>query len=293
METLTALLLALAIATLYNGYRTRSMASQTLALANFGLFTVMWLADIAADIPASQTHIELGFRPRYLAEPGFGLGTLFTAMFVHGGFMHLLGNMLILMLMGVPFEERVGARAFIWIYLLSGLAGSLVTGVLALWQGDGEVYHIGASGAIFGIMGGFALLYPRDEIPMLLGPIFLHRVPVVLAALVFALGETAFVMFGVIDGVGHITHIASFGAGVFLAPLLTRATAPPPPPDLSALARLARPGAGAEALAQAQAADEPELREAWLETFWERVRCPACGGHLAPPGRCRDCGKSS
>ena len=70
-------------------------------------------------------------------------------------------------------------------------------------------------GSAFGIMGGFALLYPRDEIPMLLGPIFLHRVPVILATIVFVAMETFYVGMNTQDGVGHGTHMASFIAGVF------------------------------------------------------------------------------
>ena len=94
-------------------------------------------------------------------------------------------------------------------------------GSISVWEQSGlNTLNIGASGAVFGIMGGFALLYPRDEIPMLLGPIFMHRVPVLLATIVFVAMETLYVGMNTQDGIGHGTHMASFVAGVLLAPRL-------------------------------------------------------------------------
>ena len=130
------------------------------------------------DYDGHITWQDLGFNPlltlnysTLFSVESFNLLTLFSSMFIHSGPLHLLMNMLILILMGLPFEERVGTRAFVKIYLISGVLGSLLTGLSAIHLGTNEAdsYHIGASGAVFGIMGAFAYLYPRDEIPMLLG----------------------------------------------------------------------------------------------------------------------------
>jgi len=231
----------------------------------------------------------------YLESPEFGLLTLISAMFMHGGPMHLLMNMLILILMGVPFEDRIGSRAFLRIYFISGIIGSLVTGSISVLNETGlETINIGASGAVFGIMGGFALLYPRDEIPMLLGPIFMHRVPVLLATLVFIGMETLYVGLGTEDGIGHGTHMASFIAGVFLAPYFT-SKKEVETNLLIGLERLVKLSGitkkGNYELQMIKDSDEPELVDAWLDKFWELQECPDCGEPVNMQGVCSDCGK--
>ena len=210
--------------------------------------------------------------------------------------MHLLMNMLILILLGVPFEDRIGSRAFFRIYFISGIIGSLVTGSISVWNGTGlETINIGASGAVFGIMGGFALLYPRDEIPMLLGPIFMHRVPVLLATLVFIGMETLYVGLGTEDGIGHGTHMASFIAGVFLAPYFTSKKEVETNLEIG-LERLVKLSGitkkGNYELQMIKDSDEPELIDAWLEKFWELQECPDCGEPVNMQGVCSDCGKN-
>ena len=59
-----------------------------------------------------EALIDLGFKSQYIAEPQFRLVSIITSMFMHGGSMHILMNMLVLILLGVPFEERIGSRSF-------------------------------------------------------------------------------------------------------------------------------------------------------------------------------------
>ena len=281
MRGLSFLLLLLAAAVLVSGLRAHMYAAQALVLANFTLFAVWWLVGMPL-----TTWLDLGFRPGYLTDPGFAWATLLTAMFVHAGPLHLLMNMLVLLLLGAPVEERIGARRLLIVFFVGGLLASLGSGLLALWQGQDGI-HIGASGAVFAVMGAFALLYPRDEIPMLLGPLFLPRVPVILAALVFMGGETAYVAAGISDGVGHTAHAAGFVAGVFMAPLLR------PQPDtvakMASLEHLASLEGADEELRYAMEADEPELRAAWLEKFLERAHCPECSAAVSDPDDCSTC----
>tara|TARA_Y100001949_G_C15986012_1_gene330606 strand:- start:1425 stop:2297 length:873 start_codon:yes stop_codon:yes gene_type:complete len=281
MSGLSFLLLLLAAAVLISGLRAYMYAAQALVLANFALFATWWLAGTPV-----TTWLELGFRPGYLTEPGFAWATLLTALFLHAGPLHLLMNMLVLLLLGAPFEERIGTRRLLIVFFAGGLLASLGSGLLALWQGQDSI-HIGASGAVFAVMGAFALLYPRDEIPMLLGPLFLPRVPVILAALVFMGGETAYVAAGISDGVGHTAHAAGFVAGVFMAPLLR------PQPDtvakMASLEHLSSLEGADEELRHAMEADEPELRAAWLEKFLERAYCPECSAAVSDPDDCSTC----
>jgi membrane associated rhomboid family serine protease len=271
------------------------MVSQSLVFINFAIFAVWAVIYRISPQMGYDAFFELGFRSMYLESPEFGLLTLISAMFMHGGPMHLLMNMLILILLGVPFEDRIGSRAFLRIYFISGIIGSLVTGSISVWNGTGlETINIGASGAVFGIMGGFALLYPRDEIPMLLGPIFMHRVPVLLATLVFIGMETLYVGLGTEDGIGHGTHMASFIAGVFLAPYFTSKKEVETNLEIG-LERLVKLSGitqkGNYELQMVKESDEPELIDAWLEKFWELQECPDCGEPVNMQGVCSDCGK--
>jgi len=271
------------------------MVSQSLVFINFAIFAVWAIMYRFSPQSGIEALVELGFRSMYLESPEFGLLTLISAMFMHGGPMHLLMNMLILILLGVPFEDRIGSRAFLRIYFISGIIGSLVTGSISVLNETGlETINIGASGAVFGIMGGFALLYPRDEIPMLLGPIFMHRVPVLLATLVFIGMETLYVGLGTEDGIGHGTHMASFIAGVFLAPYFTSKKEVETNPEIG-LERLVKLSGitkkGNYELQMIKDSDEPELIDAWLDKFWELQECPDCGEPVNMQGVCSDCGK--
>ena len=270
------------------------MVSQSLVFINFGIFATWWILFLLKPSLAIDAFVNLGFKSAYLESPSIGLLTLVSSMFMHAGPMHLLLNMLILILLGVPFEDRIGPRSFLKIYIISGIIGSLITGSLSVWNQSGlETINIGASGAVFGIMGGFALLYPRDEIPMLLGPIFMHRVPVLLATIVFVAMETFYVGMGTEDGIGHTTHMASFVIGVFVAPYYL-------PKNIEVDIKLkldidkyrkisSITQKGIYELEMIEAADEPELLDAWIETFWEVQECPACKSTLSPMGRCSEC----
>ena len=291
--TLTLVVVGLLVA--YYCIRNEFMVSQSLVFINFAIFAVWAIMYRFSPQSGIEALVELGFRSMYLESPGFGLLTLISAMFMHGGPMHLLMNMLILILMGVPFEDRIGSRAFLRIYFISGIIGSLVTGSISVLNETGlETINIGASGAVFGIMGGFALLYPRDEIPMLLGPIFMHRVPVLLATLVFIGMETLYVGLGTEDGIGHGTHMASFIAGVFLAPYFTSKKEVETNLEIG-LERLVKLSGitkkGNYELQMIKDSDEPELIDAWLDKFWELQECPDCGEPVNMQGVCSDCGK--
>ena len=291
----TLILVVVGLLVAYYCIRNEFMVSQSLVFINFAIFSVWAVIYRISPQMGYDAFFELGFRSMYLESPGFGLLTLISAMFMHGGPMHLLMNMLILILLGVPFEDRIGSRAFLRIYFISGIIGSLVTGSISVLNETGlETINIGASGAVFGIMGGFALLYPRDEIPMLLGPIFMHRVPVLLATLVFIGMETLYVGLGTEDGIGHGTHMASFIAGVFLAPYFTSKKEVETNPEIG-LERLVKLSGitkkGNYELQMIKDSDEPELIDAWLDKFWELQECPDCGEPVNMQGVCSDCGK--
>ncbi len=92
-------------------------------------------------------------------------GTLLSSMFIHGGFDHIIGNMLYLWIFGDNVEDRLGHFGFLGFYLLSGLVGS---GVHILTAMNSTVPTIGASGAISGVLGAYFILYPRAKVMALI-----------------------------------------------------------------------------------------------------------------------------
>ena len=100
-------------------------------------------------------------------------GSIFTAMFLHGGFFHLAGNMLYLWIFGDNVEDRVGRGRFLAFYLICGAIAALVQ---ALPDTRSTVPMIGASGAVSGVLGAYFVLYPRANVLVAM-PFLLAKVP--------------------------------------------------------------------------------------------------------------------
>ena len=222
-----------------------------------------------------------------------GFLQLLTSMFAHLGFLHILGNMVFLWAFGVPFEERIGARRFVAIYLVSGLVGSLVQA----WALHAEglpwlfVQMLGASGAIFGIMCAFAAKYPNQVIAVPLMFIFM-RTRVVFGALFWlALEVMQVVVRDPTSQIGHFAHLAGGAAGALLAVTLLRHVVPkgkggPIAIDLVALGDFAHDGATKDVLSHMrQNHDEPEVFQAWLDRFFRTATCPTCKHRVMPRHR--------
>ena len=161
---------------------------------------------------------QYGYRP---ADPSFV--SLFTAMFLHGGFMHLAGNMLFLWIYGDNVEHRVGPLWFVFWYLATGIAATLSH---AWFFSNSLVPMVGASGAISGVLGFYLIWFPRNYVKFLvLLPFFFH---VVLVPAWVALGFYLLVdnllpfVAGGSGGVAHGAHIGGFVAGAVAAAALAR-----------------------------------------------------------------------
>jgi membrane associated rhomboid family serine protease len=108
------------------------------------------------------------------AVEGLGYSSILTSIFMHGGWGHLIGNMVFLWVFGNNVEDSMGHVRFVAFYLLCGLAASLAHIVLAPAS---EIPMVGASGAISGIMGGYVLLYPRVRVHTWFPPFFFLDIP--------------------------------------------------------------------------------------------------------------------
>ena len=149
--------------------------------------------------------------------------TILTSMFLHGGWTHILGNMLFLWVFGPQIEDVMGPMRYLLFYLVSGV---IATAAQILVDPSSTIPHLGASGAIAGVMGAFLITYPRDRIRTIL--IFgwfmrVTRVPAIilvgfwfLMQLFNSLGALADVQSG---GVAYMAHIGGFIFGALTARL--------------------------------------------------------------------------
>jgi len=156
--------------------------------------------------------------------PGSVYFTLFTSMFMHGGFMHLGGNMLFLWIFGDNIEDRLGHVKYVIFYLLCGVIASLAhvftTGVFATSESALLVPSLGASGAISGVLGGYILLHPKRRVTVILFR-FLTDVPAYVAIgiwFAFQLISGLGILGGGNQegGVAYAAHVGGFLAGLVL-----------------------------------------------------------------------------
>ena len=301
LSPISIIAIAVMIGGIIVSYFKKAMMTYALIITNFIVFVISL---------AFQTTIifELGFRPIYLTPELFPqIYTLFTSMFVHSGFLHIFGNMLIFFFIGMAFEQRIGWNKFLIIYLITGVGGALTHSFINLGS---TIPLVGASGAIFGIMGAFAYSYPTDEVvmPIPLGFIMIfRRIKVVYAVLIFAAIETVIAWYENISGsmssTAHLAHIGGLLTGVVLAALLLGRQSSKPdisysyssgsqpytinvqqqprrPYDFSKLAPLANTPYLQQLLNKVQVETVAQVQDVWMDHFIEKASCPVCNHQL-------------
>jgi membrane associated rhomboid family serine protease len=225
-------------------------ATQRTAYATFaiiGLNALAWIAiqGAGAAVPLARSVCDLGLIPgeltgqlppgtRFpmgeglvcLTDPGRQLGNVFTSMFLHGSWMHLLGNMWFLWIFGNNIEDSMGHARFVVFYLLSGVAAAFAQVAV---NPASAIPMVGASGAISGVMGAYLVLYPRVRVWAIV-PIGFFITSIALPAwtmllywmaIQFVSGVTG--LFGdEAGGVAFWAHVGGFVAGVVLIKLFAR-----------------------------------------------------------------------
>lgn len=164
-------------------------------------------------VPASFTATD---------PTGFRIYPLFTFMFLHGGWLHIIGNMLYLYIFGDNVEDRIGHFKYLFFYLIIGLISALSQALANLHS---TIPMIGASGSIAGVLGAYILYFPRAKVLALL-PIFFFIQIVEIPAVAFLLFWFVIQFFSGIaslavtqsgGGVAFWAHVGGFIAGFFLA----------------------------------------------------------------------------
>ncbi len=176
-------------------------AVRWLLIANAVCFVLYFLAARSAYGP---WFAELALSPRAVLTQ-FALWQLVTYMFLHSplGFGHILINMLSLWMFGGPLEDVWGTRRFLHFYLFCGIGAGVCVVVLNAFAGSMDTRTIGASGAVYGVLIAFAMLFPRAIIYLfLMFPIEARWFVLILGAIVFlsAIGDTG-------GGVSHFAHL--------------------------------------------------------------------------------------
>jgi membrane associated rhomboid family serine protease len=145
--------------------------------------------------------------------------TLLTAMFIHGGFLHIIGNMLFLWVFGDNVEDRLGHMRYLLFYVLCGLTASLIHGVIF---SSSRIPTVGASGAIAGVLSAYMILFPRARVTTLVIVFFFIRIVRIPAAVLLFLWFILQIISGMADlsvhtgGVAWFAHIGGFAAGLML-----------------------------------------------------------------------------
>jgi membrane associated rhomboid family serine protease len=188
----------------YYGYRTLSLgpgeitkAVKYLLLANVGVFFLEFLW-------GSELINLFGLTPA-LVKKGF-VWQLFTYMFLHGGFFHILFNMFALWMFGCEIERSWGTKEFLKYYFITGVGAGFFTFFLSF---NSRISTIGASGAIFGILVAFAMMFPDRPIYLY----FLFPVKAKYLVIFFAVIEFFASFRHTSDGIGHFAHLGGMIIG--------------------------------------------------------------------------------
>ena len=207
--------------------------NRLLLVANIIIFAVYWLS--SQNIFLNE-KFAIDIEEKFVMMPesilqGKQLYTLFTSMFMHAGWLHLLGNMLYLYIFGDNVEDIFGHAGYLIFYMISGLVASFTHIISILFApeignfigvpqvSDLTIGVVGASGAISGVLGAYIVLYPTSRILTLVfyGWIIIVPIPAIFFLGFWFLMQWLLAVFDVTGGVAYWAHIGGFIAGIILA----------------------------------------------------------------------------
>ncbi|MBP9040713.1 MAG: rhomboid family intramembrane serine protease [Anaerolineaceae bacterium] len=180
------------------------------------IFVIINVLVFLLELTAGEDFIiSWSFIPlRFLSDPAGDFITIFTSMFMHGGWLHLGGNMLYLIIFGDNVEDRFGHFKFLIFYLLCGIAAMFAQMAVDPYS---NVPNLGASGAIAGVLGAYLVLFPQRRVRVLLVRWIVYMPALIviggwiLLQLLSSVGTA-----GATSGVAYMAHIGGFAAGIVL-----------------------------------------------------------------------------
>ncbi len=282
----------------YRGRTSIALATiLSLMLASFVQFTVSAIQGVPVE--AGWIVSIFGIRPSIASSPMESYRFI-TSAWIHAGWIHVLGNILVVGLVGIPLEQRMGGRRWMFVYLLGLLGGNLAW---VLTHPDSSIPAIGASGAAFGILGAYMACWPSDEVEFPL--LFLIRAWPVWLIVFIRLGIEIWQMYSIQTGtagesnIAHMAHVGGFFLSYSLARRVTMGGPQPLERDVIEGVSSSKKnmpsmknnpwemsGKPLEGRAMRvlrkllEEGDEMETRRAWLEELSEHTICPLCGGEI-------------
>jgi membrane associated rhomboid family serine protease len=223
---------------------TRSTPFLTIALIAANVLVWILYEDAGQNPGFTSAINELAYHPCEVENSCRQVGedwpvTVFTSMFMHADWFHLLGNMLFLWIFGNNIEDLLGRVRFFVFYILGGLAATAAQTFVTLGYGsaeDGQIANLGASGAIAGVLGAYILVLPHGRVLTWIVPFFLFEIPAFAYLgiwFVFQLieGGYAFVHPQEGGGVAYFAHIGGFVFGLLAVKLFSTGRPSRPAPS--------------------------------------------------------------
>lgn len=192
---------------------------RTVPVVTYGLIVVNAIFFLI-ELNSGDAFIERwAFVPsRFLADPVGDLPTLFTSMFMHAGWVHLIGNMLYLWIFGDNVEDRFGQGNYLIFYLLCGIGATFTQ---LMFSENSSIPNLGASGAIAGVLGAYILMFPQARVSVLMGRMLVPMSAFVVIGLWFVLqlfnGLASITAATQSGGVAYMAHVGGFVSGLVLA----------------------------------------------------------------------------
>ncbi|MFP5478948.1 MAG: rhomboid family intramembrane serine protease [Alphaproteobacteria bacterium] len=189
----------------------------TIALIAASILIFLWYFSAFSEFELNAFFFQWGLVPARITA-GEGYESFLTSMFLHGGWLHLAGNMLFLWIYGDNLEEELGHLGFLAFYLATGLAAA---GLQTMADLGSQIPMVGASGAIAGVMGGYLLLFPRAKVDVLFVFLIFFRIFAIPAWIVLGLWFALQIFSGLntpgeAGGVAYWAHAGGFIAGLAL-----------------------------------------------------------------------------
>ncbi|MBS4027144.1 MAG: rhomboid family intramembrane serine protease [Ignavibacteriales bacterium] len=211
--------------------------SNTFPIVNYSIIAVnvvVFFYELSLGAELGQMFLLLGVVPQKFSADiqtlNIDLGTIqpfFTSMFLHGGWMHLIGNMLFLYVFGDNIEDKFGKGKYILFYFFCGFAAALTQVYI---NPESHIPMIGASGAIAGVLGAYVVMFPKARVFAVVPMIIFYRAMELPAFLFLGFWFLMQVISGMLSlgiggdagGVAFWAHIGGFVCGVALVPLLKK-----------------------------------------------------------------------
>jgi len=206
---------------------TRHFPVVTLGLIAANVLVFVLYQDAGGNPGFTTSVNELAYHPCEIEDSCRQVGedwpaTIFSSLFLHAGWGHLLGNMLFLWIFGNNVEDSLGRLRFILFYVLGGLAATAAQTFVTLGWGsaqDAAIPNLGASGAISAVLGAYFLLHPHGRITTFVLPFFLFQVPAMVFLGIYFLyqlliGGYAFVHPEAGGGVAYFAHLGGIAFGL-------------------------------------------------------------------------------